>query len=133
MANVIYEKTSRLPPVGSLREALILTVWLRREEREVFKTKALIAASLASQIDDLKPTIEAFKDYFSAVFPYTKSEQSHTDEEMVTTMKKEVSKGPIKFSVANAPNPLTDTAKRLSMPDEFKKKLQDRVRTQRKK
>jgi hypothetical protein len=122
----LYEKADRSPKAGSLKEALFLHVWLRRQEIEVNKVKVLAQglADLTASQGGNEHVIKAFKDFTAAVFPFAAQAQTATDKAMVDQMRKEVAKGPIFFKPMEN-NILRDTARRLAMPDDFKKKLQE--------
>lgn len=115
--------------MGSLRESLFLTVWLKRQEIEVMKQQVI-----ASGFGDLlmgqstKTTAEAYKKFIDAIFPFAAKTRSNTDEKMVQAMRQEAAKGPITFSPINTPNPLQKAARQMRLPDEFRQKLQTRAR-----
>lgn len=123
----MYDKTSRLPPVGSLKEALFLTVWLRRQELEVRK-----GAMLVSAVGDLimkessKHVVEAYKSFVDSAFPFAAKNRGDSDKELVAAMKKEAEKGAITFTPVSTPNPLQKVAKQMRLPDDFRQKLQER-------
>lgn len=81
---------------------------------------------------DVKASSEAYKAFVEAAFPYTSKVRADLDQRMVEAMKKEAAKGPILFTPQlQTTNPLASATKRLQVPDEFKKKLQDKVAAQR--
>lgn len=125
----MYDKTNSLPPAGSIREALFLTVWLKRQEIEVRRLQVL-----ASGFGDLlvgtstKTTAEAYRLFIDAIFPFAAKTRTDSDQKMVQMMRQEAQKGPITFSPINTPNPLQRVAKQMTLPDEFRKKLQMKAR-----
>lgn len=123
-ANILYDKADRPPKAGSLREALFLHVWLKREEQRV-KGALVLAEGMAEMVASSggKTKVpDKFKEFVLSVFPFLEKEEVNSDMKMKEVMKREVAKGPIQFtSVAN--NTLKAAAKRLSMPDEFKERL----------
>lgn len=107
---------------------MFLTVWLKRQEIEVRKVQVL-----ASGIGDLvqgttsKTSTEAYKLFIDAIFPFAAKSRTDTDQKAVDMMRKEAARGPITFSPINTPNPLQKTAKQMSLPDDFRRKLQEKV------
>lgn len=87
---------------------------------------------LAAAIGDLilkessKATVEAYKSLVDTAFPFASKLRGNTDQEMVTAMKKEATKGVIQFTPIATPNPLQTRAKELRLPDDFRQKLQQR-------
>jgi hypothetical protein len=70
---------------------------------------------------------EAFENFTNSVYPYAVGKKSATDEAMVAAMKKETDKGPITFTPMEL-TPLRDAAKRMSLPDDFRKRLEERTK-----
>ena len=68
-----------------------------------------------------------FKEFVEAVFPFLEKESVSSDAEMKAAMKREADKGPIQFS-ATPTNTFKSAAKKLSMPDDFRKKLQAKAK-----
>lgn len=124
---MLYDKTSTLPPTGSLREALFLTVWLRRQEAEVFKTRVFAQGFVDMSEDGAKSTTEVFKKYVAAALPFMEKSQTDSDRKMKEAMEREVKKGVIVFNAPQA-NPLVQRAKVMSLPDEFRQRLAERKR-----
>jgi hypothetical protein len=123
---VLYDKTSVLPPKGSLREALFLTVWLRRQEQELQRVR-LLAQGL-QEIGERKESgvSGVYQDFLSALLPYTKKVQESKDKKMTEAMKHEVTKGVIVIKPPAFANPLVTRAKEMRMPDELRQKLAHR-------
>jgi hypothetical protein len=122
----LYDKTATLPPKGSLREALFLTVWLRRQEAEVFKTRIFAQGFVDIDEDGAKGTAEVFKRYVASALPFLEKSQTATDKQMKEAMQREVKKGVIKFSAPTS-NPLVQRAKSMRLPDEFRQKMLNRT------
>lgn len=118
----MFEKSGRLPPAGSLREALFLTVWSKRQQAELWKTKALLAAASGGESQKL------FNEYVDCVFPFAKGQRAEVDEKMKQMMKKEVDRGMLTFQISGT-DFFKKKVKQLRVPDEFKKKLYARKRT----
>lgn len=119
----MYDKTERPPPMGSLREALFLTIWLRRQEAELYKAR-ILAQGLA-QIGQNEETFKIFKTLSETLFPFLGNAKSKDDTQMVETMKREVAKGAILFNEVNM-SPLKSAAKRLAVPSDFMRRLHQR-------
>lgn len=122
----MYDKTSVLPPTGSLREALFLTVWLKRQEQELQRTRlmaqGLMDITMALQRESSISPI--FKEFMAALLPHTKKAQLEKDEEVSTRMRREVEKGVITFKAPQeSTRTLVDRAHQLRQPDEFRRKL----------
>lgn len=116
--NVLYEKTNRPPPVGSLRESVFLHVWLKREDIEFKKTRVLAIGHINQEA-----VPAAFEEYQKAVFPFIKGEKATQDKELMEKMAKEVSKGPILFKTVDPTSHLRHTPVQ-SMPANIQKILQ---------
>jgi hypothetical protein len=120
----LYDKTFRPPKAGSLREALFLSIWLRRQEAEVLKTR-LLAQGLADMAGGSSNVISIFSSYLDAVLPFAKGQKQDTDKKMVAALKKEVAKGALVFSPAST-DVLKKKAKTMRVPDDFAVKMQQR-------
>lgn len=121
----MYEKASTLPPKGSLKEALFLTVWLKRQEAEVFKTRVLAQGFVDTSEDGAKGTSDVFKRYVVAALPFLEKSQTASDTKMKETMEREVKKGVLVFNTPTS-NPLIQRAKTMTLPDEFRQKMLNR-------
>lgn len=116
-----------LPPYGSLREALLLTVWLRRQEIELNRTR--VYASLAGDFvgGNNNGTVKAFQEYFNSLYPYLAKSTKDDEKKLKETMRREIDKGAISFSTV-VENPLRRAAEKFQLPDDFRSKLQKKVR-----
>jgi hypothetical protein len=122
---VLYEKTSVLPPKGSLREALFLTVWLKRQEAEVLRTRVLAQGIVDLSEKGAEATADVFKKYAASALPFLAKSQGDTDKKMKEAMEKEVKKGVIVFNAPQS-NPLQQRAKAIRMDAETREKLATR-------
>jgi hypothetical protein len=120
------DKASFLPPVGSLKEALFLTVWLKRSEAEALRTKILAQGIVDIAERGSKATDDLYRLYLAAAMPFLSKTDSNKDEELKKVMKREVEKGVIAFNAPATPNPLVQRAKQMSLPDDFREKLANR-------
>lgn len=113
--------------MGSLKEALFLTIWLRRKEEQIFTARLLAqgVVDLCKEKEDAKPTSEVFKQLVSSAFPFMKKEQEAQDQKLKEVMERETKRGVIVFNAPQA-NPLRERAKAMALPDEFRKKLAER-------
>lgn len=124
----MYDKATRLPPVGSLKEGLFLTVWLRRQEMEVRKGAMLVSAiGDLIQKESSKHVVEAYKAFVDVAFPFAVKVKGESDKELVDRMKKEADRGPITFSQVATGSPFQNAAKQMRMQPEFRQKLRDRT------
>ena len=90
--NILYEKTSRPPPAGSLREAVFLYVWLKRQDAEVQKTRLIVQTAINQ---DEVPKV--YKEYLQAVYPFAKEMSQEQERKLKERIEKEVARGPILF------------------------------------
>lgn len=123
MANVLYDKTIRYPPAGSLREALFLHVWLKRQAIEIERAR-IFAQGLANK-ENLEFLIPAYESFIEKMLPYMKESKKVTDKKMLEALKKEVEVGRVPFRVVDPPggSPLKKRAALLAAPDEYREKL----------
>ncbi len=124
MANILYDKTVRSPPVGSLKEALFLTIWLKRQEADLARLR-LVATGFAASAQDASAIDKSFQTVVALVFPFLKQSKEETDKKLVEVMNKEVAKGPIFFTPA-MPSPLRTRAAQMRVPDDFREKMANR-------
>lgn len=128
-SNVLYDKADRPPKAGSLREALFLSVWLRRQEIEIHRERVL-AQGLADVVGALgakSSVIDAFTKYVDTVFPFNKQVKTDMDTKMKEVMERQVKKGALTFTPI-AMDFLKKKTKTLSLPDDFQRKLRQRGR-----
>lgn len=94
---------------------------------------ALVTSAVGDLLlkENSKRTVEAYKSFVDAIFPFAAKNRVDTDKKLVETMQKEAARGPIQFSPILTPNPLQKAAKQMRLPDEFRQKLQQRARRQR--
>jgi hypothetical protein len=119
----------RPPKAGSLKEALFLTVWHRRQEAQVLEHRMLAqglsdltaAGKVQSSVGDI------FKKYVEAKFPWMKSAEAAKDSEMKDMMQKQVAKGVLTFKPMSM-DFLKKKAEVMQMPDEWAEKLRERVK-----
>lgn len=104
-----------------------MSVWLRRQEAQVFQVR-LLAQGLSDLVakagaGEKSAVGDIFKEYTESVFPFTKGVQAQKDEAMKAVMKKEVEKGMISFQAADMSFLQKKAQTMLELPDDFKKKL----------
>jgi hypothetical protein len=123
----LYDKTPRAPKAGSLREAVFLAVWLKRQEAEAYQARIFaqgfydltVAMQGKSNVDD------AFKLFVEALFPFRDAKKEAKDAEMKEMLKRQASRGPITFKpVAN--DFLRERARRVTVPEDFARKLAEK-------
>lgn len=109
-----------------MQEALLLTVWLRRQEQEVRKVAVM---AWSGNPENAKGLMEAYKQFVDSAFPFAATSRTASDQQLVDAMKKEASKGAIGFTpIETGPSPLQKAATKLRLPDEFRQKLQQNQR-----
>jgi hypothetical protein len=78
---MLYELAGEAPEPGSLLESIFVMIAKRRQEAEYYKTKALIAATLADKVEDggarLSEAIDLYRD---SMFPFLSSETTKKDK-----------------------------------------------------
>lgn len=119
--------SGRLPSDGSIREALFLSVWLRRQEIEAAKVQ-LFAQSVVDTIvgKDAVGTTKAFKNVMQLMFPHLQDVTSQRDVDLKKVMESEAAKGKIIFS------PITSKGLRPTVQKAVPENLLPKKRTQRK-
>ena len=122
---MLYEKASVLPPKGSLKEALFLTVWLKRQEAEVLKTRVMAQGIVDLAKHGAEATAKLFKIYVGAALPFLAKSSEASDQKMKSVMEREVKKGVIVFDAPSS-NPLQQRAKVFQMDAETRTKLASR-------
>lgn len=120
--------SGRLPSDGSIREALFLSVWLRRQEIEAAKVQ-LFAQGIVDTIvgKDAVGTTKAFKSVMQLMFPQLKEATSQRDVDLKKIMETEAEKGKIMFSPITSRS-LRPTVQKVNVPEN----LLQKKRTQRK-
>lgn len=108
----MYELADRPPKAGSLKEALLLSVWLKRQEIELAKWRVV-----AQGAANAKEVGTVYGELVEAVFPFAKGFKRESDKKLVEMMKKEIAKGPIVFRPLLQQNPFKDKVQRMAMPD----------------
>ena len=93
----MYEKAFRPPLAGSLKEQLFLAVWLRRQEIEALKVKALVTAVAHQGADDQRAIGDALSQYVGALLPFLAKDHKKDDHKMIERLKKEVGSGALTF------------------------------------
>lgn len=77
-----------------------------------------------------KGTVDAFKSVIAGMFPYAGKLKDKTDADLINKMTTEVEKGSLFFSPI-VMKPLRSVVQKVSVPDDFKKKLQGRIKKRR--
>lgn len=99
-----------------------MTVWLRRQEAEVYKARIFAQGIVDLSEDGAKATSDVFKKFITASLPFMEKEQMESDKKMKAAMEREVKKGVIVFNAPQS-NPLVQRARAMSLPDEFRQRL----------
>lgn len=130
-ANLLFEfnkNAGRLPPEGSIREAIFLGVWLRHQEIEANKIRVM-AQGFADSVggSSVKGTAEAFRAVMEGMFPFVGKVKESSDKELLKKMSEEVDKGPLFFSPVVMKS-LRNAVSKVTVSDDFKQKLQGRIK-----
>ena len=115
----MYDKADRAPKAGSLREALFLHVWLKRQEQRVAEVRVF-----AQGIADRTEIGKAFQMFVETIYPFAKDAKSTSDKKIMEVVEREVAKGAITFTPIQN-NILRDAAKKYVMSDESVQKLRN--------
>ncbi len=77
-----------------------------------------------------KETVEAFQKVIEGMFPYAGKLKDKTDADLISKMTQEVGKGNLFFSPV-VTRTLRSVVQKVSVPDDFKQKLQNRIKKRR--
>lgn len=126
-ANLLYDfalSSGRLPPPDSIREALFISVWWRRQEIEAAKLRVLAQGlAVISEGNNQKVISEAYQAAIQSLFPHTAAEPK--DKKLVEAMEKEVSKGPLFFAPVSMSSARA-SIKKMDVSEDFKKRLSEK-------
>jgi hypothetical protein len=86
------------PPVGSLREALLISLWLQKEQMEFAQTFAIIQTMVNK--DKAK---EALEDYRKARFPWIESSKNKQKAEDIKKLMEEIKRGALAIAPMASP------------------------------
>ena len=126
------QSSGRLPREGSIREAIFLGVWLRRQEIESGKIQLLAQGILDVVVGkDVSGTSKVFSSIVDLMYPHLKTLTSTKDADLKAQMEKEVSKGILHFSPVVMKS-LKQTVHKITVPDSLKKKIEQKALKQRK-
>ena len=73
-------------------------------------------------------TADAFKAVLIGMFPFAEKTKSTEDKDLLDKMQNEISKGPLYFSPVVMKS-LKKAVKNIAVPDDFKTKLQNKVKS----
>lgn len=123
----MYDKAIGLPPDGSLQDALFQTVWLRRQEAELYRVRIMASGFMeliGAQGSQAKNTFDSFKGFMEAFLPFSKKLSAEKELKMKEFMKKETEKGMIRFDIIGGKaNPFRQKAVQMQAPDPLQKKI----------
>lgn len=128
-ANLLYDfalSSGRLPSPDSIREALFISVWWRRQEIEASKLRVLAQGLAAiSDAGNHQVISEAYKAAIESLFPHTAKAAEPKDRALLDKMEKEVKQGPLFFAPISMSSAKA-SIKKMNVPDDFKKKLNEK-------
>jgi hypothetical protein len=103
-------------------------VWLRHQEIEANKIRVLAQGFSDSVVGtSTKATAEAFRAVMEGMFPFIGKVKETGDKQLIDKMTQEVGKGPLFFSPI-VMKPLRSAVQKVTVDDDFKQKLQKRVK-----
>jgi len=94
MANIMYDIMSELPPRGSVREALMVSIRLRRDVQDLYRTYVIVQA-IRDKGDTGEPTQDAFNKFRDSIMPFAGDSTKKADQEVVARLQEEVARGPL--------------------------------------
>lgn len=94
MANMMYDIMRELPPRGSVREALMVSIHLRREVQDLYRTYVIVQA-IRDKGETGEPTQDAFNKFKEAIMPYVSESTMQADRDVVKRLEEEVARGPL--------------------------------------
>lgn len=116
-ANMMYDTMTELPPRGSVKEALMVSIRLRRDVQDLYRTYVVVQA-VRDQGEDGEPTQNAFSKFKEAIMPFVGDTTKKADEEVVQRLHDEIARGPMKVRPVEATprirSRLKDIAKKTS-------------------
>ena len=100
-ANMMYDTMTELPPRGSVKEALMVSIRLRRDVQDLYRTYVVVQA-VRDQGEDGEPTQNAFSKFKEAIMPFVGDTTKKADEEVVQRLNEEIARGPMKVRPVEA-------------------------------
>ena len=97
MANMMYDIMRELPRRGSVREALMISIRLRREVQDLYRTYVLVQA-IRDKGETGEPTQDAFNKFKQSIMPYVSDTTVKADEEVVRRLEEEIARGPLRVT-----------------------------------
>lgn len=94
MANMMYDVMTEMPRRGSLHEALMLSIRLRREVQDLHRTYVIVQAIL-DKGETGEPTQEAFNRFRDSIMPHLSDSTVNADKDVVKRLQEEVARGPL--------------------------------------
>lgn len=94
-ANMMYDTMQELPPRGSVIEALMISIRLRKDVQDLYRTYVLVQA-IRDKGEDGQPTQDAFSKFKEAIMPFVGDTTKQADQEVVTRLNEEVARGPMR-------------------------------------
>ena len=91
---MMYDIMTELPPRGSVREALMISIRLRRDVQDLYRTYVLVQA-VRDKSEAGEPSQEAFNKFKESIMPFVGDTTRRADEEVVKRLGEEVARGPL--------------------------------------
>lgn len=94
MANMMYDIMKELPSRGSVREALMLSIRLRRDVQDLYRTYVVVQA-IRDKGESGEPTQDAFNKFKETIMPFASDTTVKADQEVVQRLEQEIARGPL--------------------------------------
>lgn len=94
MANMMYDVMRELPPRGSVKESLMISIRLRRDVQDLYRTYVVVQA-VRDKGETGEPTQEAFTKFRDTIMPFVGDSTKRADRDVVKRLEEEVSRGPL--------------------------------------
>jgi hypothetical protein len=95
MANMMYDVMTELPPRGSVREALMVSIRLRKDVQDLYRTYVMVQA-VRDKSETGEPSQDAFNKFKDAIMPFTSDTTRQADQDVVKRLEQEIARGPLR-------------------------------------
>lgn len=91
---MMYDIMSEMPKRGSIHEALMLSIRLRREVQDLHRTYVIVQA-IRDKGETGEPTQEAFNRFKDSIMPHMADSTAKADRDVVKRLEEEIARGPL--------------------------------------
>lgn len=113
-ANILFDKTTRLPEPGSPMEILFLLVWRLRQNAEFQKSRSIVQALMSQKGAEGEHITKAFEQLTEAFFPYDKNQKADEIKKLKQGLKKVIQAGPLEITRMEDPRDQAKVAAKLA-------------------